>query len=149
MPRAYSDDLRCKILQVYERAEMGLEQLAGQFGVSYGFTKKIRRQQLQSGQMERLPQLRHGPVSRATPAVQQQLRSQLQRQPDLTLAELGQRLQQTTQVRLSKTRLWVVLQGLGLGRKKNPFMHKNVTRKPVSSSGKSSSPRSAKSRRNG
>jgi len=119
MPRAYSDDLRCKLLQVYERAEVGLEQLADQFGVSYGFTKKIRRQQLQSGQMERPPQLRHGPVSRVTAQVEQQLWVELQNQPDLTLAELGRRLDETMHVRLSKSRLWVELQRLGLRRKKN------------------------------
>ena len=61
MPRAYSDDLRCKLLRSYERSEAGLQDLAERFGVSYGYTKKIRRQQLQSGQMERVAQGRHGP----------------------------------------------------------------------------------------
>lgn len=119
MPKAYSDDLRCKILQAYEGAEIGLEQLANQFGVSYGFTKKIRRQQLRSGGMERVPQRLHGPASRATEPVKQYVRRQLQAQPDLTLAELGQRLEQSMHVQLSKTRLWEVLQRLGLRRKKN------------------------------
>ena len=119
MPRAYSDDLRCKLLLAYERAGSVLEQLAEQFGVSYGFTKKIRRQQLQSGQMERPPQRTHGPASRATEPVKQYLRRQLQAQPDLTLAELGQRLEQGMHVQLSKSRLCDVLQRLGLRRKKN------------------------------
>ena len=120
MPRAYSDDLRCKILQAYERAEVGLEQVANQFGVSYGFTKKIRRQQLQSGQMERPAQRVHGPASRVTEPVQQFLRMQLQQQPDLTLAELGQGLQQSLHVGLSKTRLCLELQRMRLRRKKIP-----------------------------
>ena len=111
--------MRCKILQAYEGAEIGLEQLANQFGVSYGFTKKIRRQQLQSGQMERLAQRLHGPASRATEPVKQYMRGQLQAQPDLTLAELGLRLEQSMHVQLSKTRLCAVLQRLGLRRKKN------------------------------
>jgi transposase len=128
MPRAYSDDLRCKILETYEPGEIGLEQLAEQFGVSYGYTKKIRRQQLQSGQMERPSQKRHGFVSRVTASVEQQLRAAVRRQPDLTLAELGDQLAQATQVRLSKTRLWEVLQRLDLRRKKNPSMRKNRTR---------------------
>ena len=118
MPKAHSDDLRCKILQAYEGAEIGLEQLAKQFGVSYGFTKKIRRQQLQSGQMERPPQRLHGPASRATEPVKQYLRRQIQAQPDLTLAELRQRLEHGMHVQLSKSRLWGVLQELGLRRKK-------------------------------
>ena len=119
MPRAYSDDLRCKLLLAYERAGSVLEQLAEQFGVSYGFTKKIRRQQLRSGQMERPLQRVHGPVSRVTDSVKQHLRQQLQGQPDLTLAELGQRLEHHLQVKLSKTRLCLELQRLGLRRKKN------------------------------
>jgi transposase len=119
MPRAYSNDLRCKLLQAYERAGIGLERLAEQFGVSYGFTKKIRRQQLRSGQTERPLQRVHGPVSRVTDAVKQHLRQQLQDQPDLTLAELGQRLEQHLQVKLRKTRLCLELQRLGLRRKKN------------------------------
>jgi transposase len=119
MPRAYSNDLRCKILQAYAGAEIGLEQLGKRFGVSYGFAKKIRRQQLKWGQMERPPQRAHGPVSRVTEAVQQHLRRQLQEQPDLTLVELGQGLERQMQVRLSKTRLCLELQRLGLRRKKN------------------------------
>jgi transposase len=119
MPRAYSDDLRCKLLQAYEGTEIGLEQLAKQFCVSYGFTKKIRRQQLQTGKMERPPQLLHGPASRATEPVKQYVRLQLQAQPDLTLAELGRRLEQSMHVQLSKSRLCAVLQLLGLRRKKN------------------------------
>ena len=92
--------------------------MANQFGVSYGFTKKIRQQQLQSGQMERPPQQTHGPASRATEPVKQYLRRQLQAQPDLTLAELGQRLDESMHVHLSKSRLWDVLQLLRLRRKK-------------------------------
>ena len=135
MPRAYSDDLRCKLLQAYERAEVGLKRLAEQFGVSYGFTKKIRRQQLQSGQMERPPQRRHGPASRVTDAVRQYLQQRLQDQPDLTLAELGQGLRRNLQVRLSKTRLCLELQRMELRRKKNLSTPKNRIPKKADSGG--------------
>jgi len=136
MPRAYSDDLRRKILQMYERAELSLEQLAEQVGVSYGFTKKIRRQQLQTGQMERPAQRVHGPASRVTEAVRQYLRQQLRRQPDRTLAELGQGLQESLQVQLRKTRIALELQRMELGRKKNPSTPKNRTRKQPGSGGR-------------
>jgi transposase len=82
MARAYSDDLRSKILRAYEHGRQGLEAIAEQFGVSYGYTKKIRRQQLQSGRVERSLQARHGPISRVTPEIEEQLRRQLRRQPD-------------------------------------------------------------------
>jgi len=136
MPGAYSDDLRRKILQVYERAELSLEQLAEQFGVSYGFTKKIRRQQLRTGQMERRPQRVHGPASRVTEAVRQYLRQQLRRQPDRTLAELGQGLKESLQVQLSQTRLSLELQRMELRRKKNPSTPPNGTRKKPGSGGR-------------
>ena len=134
--RAYSDDLRGKILRAYERGRLGLEALAEQFGVSYGYTKKIRRQQFQSGRVERRPQSRHGPVSRVTAEVEEQLRSALRRQPDLTLRELAERLEQSRQLRLSRTRLWEVLGRMGLRRKKNRSTRPSKTARQRSSSGK-------------
>ena len=65
MARAYSNDLRRKILEAYGRGSVSLEELAQRFGVSHGYTKKIRKQQL---------------------------RTWIGEQPDLTLAELQQRL---------------------------------------------------------
>jgi len=64
MPKAYSDDLRCKLLEGYEAGAGSLQKLAAQFRVSWGFAKKIRRQQLATGQKERPVQKRHGPMSR-------------------------------------------------------------------------------------
>jgi transposase len=136
MARAYSDDLRSKILRAYEGGRLGLEVLAEQFGVSYGYTKKIRRQQLQSGGVERPPQSRYGPVSRVTLEVEEQLRSELRRQPDLTLRELAERLERSRQLRLSRTRLWEVLQRLGLRRKKNRSTPASRTARRRSSGGK-------------
>ena len=136
MARAYSDDLRGKILWAYKRGQLGLEALAEQFGVSYGYAKKIRRQQLQSGGVERPRQSRHGPVSRVTPEVEEQLRTELRRQPDVTLRELAERLEQSRRFRRSRTRLWQVLQRLELRRKKNRSTRPSRTAPRRSSGGK-------------
>lgn len=127
MPRAYSDDLRCKLLEAYEGGQGSLQELAKQFRVSWGYSKKIRAQQLRTKRKERPPQLRHGPASRLTPAVEQQLRSALRQQPDLTLAEVQQRLAERAGISLSRSRLWVWLQRLGLRHKKNRSGRKNRT----------------------
>lgn len=127
MPRAYSDDLRCKLLEAYEAGQGSLQELAKQFRVSWGYSKKIRAQQLRTQRKERPPQLRHGPASRLTPAVEQQLRSALRQQPDLTLAEVQQRLAARAGISLSRSRLWVWLQRLGLRHKKNRSGRKNRT----------------------
>ena len=61
--------------------------------MSFGYSKKIRGQQLRTGQKQRPRQSQHGPVSRLTAAVRERLRSWLQEQQDLTEAELRERLQ--------------------------------------------------------
>jgi transposase len=119
MAQAYSNDLRCKILLAYTREEGSLRELAERFAVSHGYAKKIHREQLHTGQMERKPQSRYGPVSLITPTVEEQLRTEVNKQPDVTLLELQQRLQASRQVQLSRSRWGAVLQRLGLRRKKN------------------------------
>jgi hypothetical protein len=52
-------------------------------------------------------------------AVQQWLGKQIAQQPDLTLMELQERLQQTRGLRLSIGRLWLALQQMGLREKKS------------------------------
>jgi hypothetical protein len=53
------------------------------------YTKKIRRQQLESGQLERPRQLRHGPTGQLSAEIKQYLRGAAARQADLTLAEFA------------------------------------------------------------
>jgi len=118
MAKPLSDDLRCRILQAYERKEGSRRELALRFGVSFEYVRKIGRQQRRSGQMERAPQSRHGRLSRFTDAVKECLRGWLREQPDLTEAELRERLAGTG-VQASKSRVGQVLRKMGEGRKKN------------------------------
>jgi transposase len=106
-------------LRAYAGGRGSLEELASQFGVSYGYAKKIRRQQLRSGLPERPRQLRHGPTGQLNADVKQYLRAAVARQPDVTLAELKQQLRKAHQVEISPSRLWYWLRGLGLRHKKN------------------------------
>lgn len=53
MGKAYSDDLRRKILERHQEAEDALEELADQFGVSLGWAYKISAAYERTGQMER------------------------------------------------------------------------------------------------
>jgi transposase len=91
--------------------------LALQFRVSWGFAKKIRSQQLATGQKERPVQKRHGPISRIHGAMQEKLRAWLREQPDLTEAELQERLA-SQGVQVVKSRVGQVLRQMGLRRKK-------------------------------
>lgn len=119
MPRAYSDDLRTKLLEAYAAGRGSLKELASQFGVSYGYSKKIRVQQLATGALERPRQLRHGPTGRLSAEIKQHLRTAVARQPDVTLAELREQLRTAHRVEISPSRLWYWLRSLGLRHKKN------------------------------
>ena len=118
MPQPYSDDLRSELLEAYEAGTGSLRKLAAQFRVSWGYVKKIRGQQLRTGEKKRPVQLRHGPVSRMNAYVQAQLRGWLREQPDLTEAELRDRLAGTG-VQVAKSRVGQVLRQMGERRKKD------------------------------
>lgn len=127
MAKAYSDDLRRKLLQAHDRGEGSLAELARRFGVSVPWAWKISRQRRRTGRMERVEQ-RHGPPSRMTAAVQASLRGLVRQQPDVTLVELQQGLWESERIRVSFQHLWRVLQKMGLRLKKSHSTPKNRTR---------------------
>lgn len=135
MARPYANDLRRKFLQAYEQGKGTLGELAEQFGVSEGWSKKISAHRTRTKQMER-PPWRHGPVSRVTAAVQTWLKEHIRQQPDLTLMELQEQLQAAQGVRLSIGRLWLALRQMGLRLKKSRSTPRNKIRRKRNSAAK-------------
>ena len=135
MARAYSNDLRRKFLQAYDEGEGTLEELAEQFRVSLAWAKKISARRTRTGEFD-APVWRHGPESRVTAAVQEWMREQIRGQPDLTLRELRQRLEEAKHVPLSMGRVWLALRQMGLPLKKNRSMPRSKTRNKRSGGGK-------------
>jgi transposase len=118
MAKAYSDDLRRKLLEAHREGEGSLERLAARFRVSVSWTKAASATLRRTEKMERPPAGPRGPGSKLTPEVQQQLRIWIARQPDLTLAELQQKPLDRRQRYSSLSRLWEVLRAMGLRLKK-------------------------------
>ena len=135
MARAYSNDLRRKLLEAHEQGRGTLEDLAEEFGVSGGFAKKISAALRRTGRMERTEQ-RHGRINQVTPLVQERLRERLRQQPDLTLAELQRWLWEQMQISLSMQRVWVVLRQMKLRLKKSRSMARSRTRRKTGSAAK-------------
>ena len=135
MARAYSNDLRRKLLEAHEQGLGTLEELAEEFGISLGFAKKISAALRRTGRMERVEQ-RHGRINRVTPLVQERLREWLRQQPDLTLGELQRELRERMQVPLSIPRLWVVLRQMKLRLKKSRSTPRSRTRRKTGSAAK-------------
>jgi len=148
MAQPYSDDLRCKLLEAYEAGAGTLRQLAEQFRVSLQYAKKIRGQQKRTGQKQRVEQSRRGPLSRVTAEARASLRSWLKQQPDLTQAELSERLI-ASGVNVRPGRVGQLLREMELRRKKNPSTPPSATRKPTGNGVRSSPKNSVPSRRNG
>ena len=132
MAKAYSNDLRRKLLEAHDRGEGSLRELASRFGVSCPWAWKISSQRRRTGQIERAEQ-RYGPVSKVTGVAEGHLRSWICQQPDLTLAELQQRLRRTMRLQVSIGRLWGVLRDLQLPLKKSHSTLKSRTGRKIGS----------------
>ena len=135
MGAPYSNDLRRKFLQAYEKGKGTLEELAAQFEVSLGWAKKVSSRRTRSGEMD-APSWRHGPQSRVTAAVLEWLRRRIREQPDITLQELQQQLEEAQALRLSIGRLWLALRQAGLKLKKSHSTPRSKIRPKRSSAGK-------------
>src|SRR5664279_4528915 len=148
MAKPYSDDLRCKFLEAYESGAGSLRELARQFRVSLSYGKKIRGNRSAAGRRSGQRSRNMVPPAGSRRRRKDRLRSWLQEQPDLTEAELRERLQ-ASGVRVCKSRVGQVLRAMGLRRKKNLFTRKNATARRTTNDAKSSANKSVRSRRNG
>jgi putative transposase len=141
MARAYSDDLRRKVLSAYGAGKGTMRELAQRFDVSYGWVLKIAAAQRQSGSYKRVPQ-RRAP-SRIDAGLVRRL---VEAQPDIVLVELQQKAAEQG-VRVSTVHLWRILAKLGLRLKKSHSTPPSATPKRISSSAKFTSKPSPRSRR--
>jgi len=116
--RAYSLDLRERVVSAYEKGEQSIAEIAAQFSVGQTFLKKMLRQKRESGSLERLPS-RAGAKKVLSEAHRCWLSKQVKERPDVTLAELQEGLQKTQKVRVSWATVSRELQVLRLPRKKS------------------------------
>ena len=99
--KAYSNDLRKKIVQAYENNEGSYRKLAARFSVSLGFVQNLMKRYRETGEVDPLP---HGGGSSPKLTADQMtlVADLLQEYPEATLAQLCDRLDEITQVRLSQ-----------------------------------------------
>ena len=148
MARAYEDDLRRKIFEAHAKGHGSFRKLAGVFGVSLGYVEKIFRQRQASGQPERV-RYRPGPKSSLTPEISARITRLVETHPDLTIAELRERLAVDSSVRMSWSMVRRGVLRLGLRLKKSRSTPSSGTRKPTENVAKSFSSVSVRSRRRG
>jgi transposase len=138
MGRAYSDDLRIRILEAYERGEGSCRVLGVRFGVSWEYVRKVRQQLTRSGHRRRLVQSRFGVRSRVTDEVRAHMLALVAAQADLTIAELRDKIEAEKGVAISWTLTQNWVQRLGLRLKKSRSMPSSATAKPTAQGAPSS-----------
>jgi len=115
MARAYSNDLRRKLLESYDLGKGTLRQLAEQFGVSLAWAENISSARKRTGSADR-PLYRPGPKARVD---REAVRAILLAKPDLYLREVRAELKASTGVDVSTPHLWKIVGELGFRVKKS------------------------------
>ena len=131
MGRAYSDDLRVKILEASERGEGSCRVLASRFGVCWEYVRKVRQQLIRKGHRRRLIQSRFGVRSRVTDEVRAHMLALVEARADITIAELRDKIHADKGVAISWTLTQNWIKRLGLPLKKSRSTPSSATRKPT------------------
>ncbi|HZT60137.1 MAG TPA: transposase [Pyrinomonadaceae bacterium] len=115
--KAYSLDLRTRVVRAYERGEGSISEIAERFGVGTAFVKKMLRQWGATGD---LAPLAHGGGKPASlnSRHRQLLRRKVREQSDISLSELQRLLDEQGSVQVHVSTISRALAGLGLPLKK-------------------------------
>ena len=118
--KAYSDDLRKKIVQAYLNKEDSLRGLAERFSVSLNFVWLLWKRYQATGSVRPKPHA-GGQVSVMNSDCLSILRDLIRQKNDATLPELQEQFRQKTGLQVSTGTLSLALKKLGLSRKKKTF----------------------------
>jgi len=115
--KAYSIDLRQKIIEVYEREEISQRQLAQRFGVALSFIVKLLKQYRQTKEISPKP-FNGGVKLKLTPDNLEVLVDLIEGNNDATLEELCSLLEEKTGITISRATMGRMSQRLKLTVKK-------------------------------
>jgi transposase len=116
--KAYSIDLRQKIIEVYEREEISQRQLARRFDVALSFIVKLLKQYRQTKEISPKP-FNGGVQLKLTPDNLEVLADLIEDNNDATLEELCSLLEEKTGITISRATMGRMSQRLKLTVKKN------------------------------
>ncbi len=112
----YCPDLRKRVIAAAEAGDETQGEIATAFGVSLSTVEKWLRRKRQTGEATARSQT-HGPARTLRPCAKL-IRAEVKKQPDLTLAELCERVARVQRVKASPSMMCRELQHLNLPRKK-------------------------------
>ena len=126
--KAYSIDLRQRVVSAYEQGEGSIAEIASRFGVCPAFVKKMLRQWRESGDLAPRPHGGGKPKS-LTERQQRLLRRKVRGEGDISLAELQSFLAEQESVEVHVSTISRALSALGLPLKKSRYsgVHTDAT----------------------
>ena len=122
--RAYSEDLRRKIVETVQRG-MGHNEAAHSFGVSLSSVKRYLGKLRKGGSLR--PKKHPGSKPKVDERGRRLLESDVEERPTLSLLERCRFLEQATGMRVSESTMSSLLHRLGFSRKKGAWVLVNVT----------------------
>lgn len=133
--KAYSTDLRQKVMNAYNNAEGSQRELAKRFSVSLSFVQSLLRRYRSSGTVEPKP---HGGGQSAKLTSEQValITTLVEEDNDAILVELCSRLEERTGVKVSRATMGRITQKLNLTRKKKQYMPLSDTANECKNSGR-------------
>ncbi len=123
--KAYSNDLRRKVVAAYERGHRSQREIAELFGISPATVRNLVRRTRERGSPDALPRAGGAPA-RIDAAARAELRQLIASAPDATLEEARARLQEVG-VRVGLSAVCRALSKLGLPRKKSRSTPQSAT----------------------
>jgi transposase len=118
--KPYSNDLRLRIIETIQENELTQPEIAGQFSVSLPFVEKLWHRFRTTGSYQAKPHA--GGVKRFLKDAEQVIREIVALSPDITLADLCERVSKATgKSEVTTATMCVELQRLNLPLKKSRF----------------------------
>ena len=125
--KAYSNDLRRKVVSAYERGHHSQREIGELFGISPATVRNFVRRKRERGSPDQLPR-GGGAAARIDDAARHELRQLMASSPDSTLEEARQHLARRVGVRVGLSAVCRALSKMGLRRKKSRSTPPSATR---------------------
>jgi transposase len=119
--KAYSQDLRERVIAVYQEGKSTMEAVAERFAVSRSWVNNLVQRQKQTGSVAAKPH-GGGAVAKVTATHYPILEAIIDAQNDVTLLEIKQKFAEKTGILVSQSTICRALQEIELTRKKKLFM---------------------------
>jgi transposase len=119
--KAYSLDLRERVIAVYQEGKSTMQEVAKRFAVSRSWVNNLVQRQKQTGSVAAKPH-GGGAVAKVTATHYPILEEIIDGQNDLTLLEISQKFAEKTGILVSQSTICRALQEIELTRKKKLFM---------------------------